>query len=202
MSEQVAFLDVDTQVDFVEPSGKLYAQGAEAIKENLAALVALARARSIPLVASVDAHGPDDAEFAQFPPHCLKGTPGQEKLPETRSEATRFVPSTTAEAVPDPTREHLVLEKQQFDLFSNPMAEPVLKATGAATFVVFGVVTEVCVRYAVLGLLERGFAVRLVTDAIWPITAEAGDAALAEMQAKGATLTTTAEVLAAYGAAA
>ncbi len=29
---KVAFIDVDTQVDFVEPSGKLYARGAEAIK--------------------------------------------------------------------------------------------------------------------------------------------------------------------------
>ena len=67
--------------------------------------------------------------------------------------------------------------------------------TGAKTFVVFGVVTEVCVRQATLGLLERGYQVRLVEDAIWPIDPKGGDEALAEMTSKGAVRVTTQEVL-------
>ena len=196
---RVAFVDIDTQVDFMERGGKLYAQGAEAIKSNLARLVRLARAQAIPLVSSVDAHGPDDEEFGQYPPHCLKGTPGQAKIKETTTGREVFVPNTPSSKIPDPTRVHAVLEKQQFSVFSHQKAEQVLAATTAREMVVFGVVTEVCVRFAVLGLLERGYAVQVVEDAVWPIDRKDGDAALAEFRAKGARLTTTEAVLRAHG---
>ena len=189
-----AFVDVDTQVDFMEPGGKLYAPGAEQIRRRVGRLIDFARAEGIPLVSSVDAHEPGDREFSEFPPHCLRGTPGQAKLPESSTAAMRFVPSQAGAPLPAPS-EHVVLEKQEFSLFSNPNAEQVFARTGAEDFVVFGVVTEVCVRQAALGLLERGYRVQLVEDAIWPITAEAGAAALAELTARGATLTSTAEVL-------
>lgn len=190
----IAFVDVDTQADFMLPGGKLYAPGAEEIRANLASLIQHARACGIPLVSSVDAHGEDDPEFGDYPPHCLRGTPGQAKLEETQTKAMRFVPSEAGAALPEPS-EHIVLEKQEFSLFSNPNAERAFAQTGAKTFAVFGVVTEVCVRHAALGLLERGYQVQLVEDAIWPITPEAGAAALEEMQAKGATLVTTSDLL-------
>lgn len=188
---KVAFIDVDTQVDFVEPAGKLYARGAEAIKPQLGRLVRLARAANIPLVSSVDAHGPSDAEFAQFPPHCLKGTPGQRKLPETSTGREVYVPNTPSDNIPDPTRVHAVLEKQQFSLFTHQKAEQVIGATGARDMVVFGVVTEVCVRQAVIGLLERGYAVQVVEDAIWPLDKEKGEQVLQDLERRGAKRTTT-----------
>ena len=165
----VAFVDIDTQVDFVEPGGKLYAQGAEAIKPNLSELIKYARAAKIPLVSSVDCHADGDEEFEQFPPHCLRGTPGQERVADVKTGAEVFVASAPSATLPDPKTEHVVLEKQQFSVFSNPVAERVFADTGADTFVVFGVVTEVCVQFAVMGLLERGYTVHVVDDAIWPI---------------------------------
>lgn len=197
----VALLDIDTQVDFVESVGKLYARGAEAIKPNLARLVSAARAAQVPLVASVDAHAEKDAEFAQYPPHCLRGTKGQEKVAETRSGREVFVASAASDALPDPRREHVVLEKQVFPVFGNANAERVFAKTGADTFYVFGVVTEVCVKAAVLGLLERGYRVKVVTDAIWPIEPKNGEAAKRDMVAKGAELVTTDEALAVLAAA-
>lgn len=192
-----AFLDVDTQIDFVEPSGKLYARGAEAIKPNLARLVALAQATKLPLVSSVDAHADGDAEFGQFPPHCLRGTKGQEKLAETRTGREVVVASAPAKTLPDPRTEHVVLEKQVFPVFGNENADAIFERTGADTFYVFGVVTEVCVSAAVLGLLDRGYAVKVVSDAIWPIDAKNGEAAKEEMVAMGAELVTTDEAIAA-----
>lgn len=192
---RIAFIDVDTQVDFMEPGGKLYAQGAEQIKPNLARLVRCAREHGVPLVSSVDAHAPGDAEFGEFPPHCLKGTPGQRKVVESITGREVIVENAPSDTIPDPTRVHPVLEKQQFSLFTNQRAEQVIGATGARELVVFGVVTEVCVRQAVLGLLERGYAVRVVEDAIWPIDPAGGAAALAEMTGAGARLTTTDAVL-------
>jgi nicotinamidase/pyrazinamidase len=193
-----AFLDVDTQVDFIEPAGKLYARGAETIKPNLARLVALARSSGIPLVASADAHQERDAEFTQYPPHCLRGTKGQTKVAETRREREVFVGSAKAASLPDPKKEAVVLEKQVFPVFGNENAEAIFARTGADTFYVFGVVTEVCVKAAVLGLRDRGYAVKLVSDAIWPIEEKAGEKAKEEMLARGAELVTTADVLASF----
>src|SRR5262245_19350489 len=87
----VIFWDVHTQRDLLEPAGKLFVPGAE-IEPRLARLLRLARERGIPLVASVIDHRLEDPEIAlknpdlrtTFPPHCLRGTPGQEKVPATR----------------------------------------------------------------------------------------------------------------------
>ncbi|HZU98405.1 MAG TPA: isochorismatase family cysteine hydrolase, partial [Planctomycetota bacterium] len=191
----IAFLDVDTQRDFIEPTGKLHARGAEAIRPNLGRLVQVAREARVPIVSSVDAHVANDPEFGQYPPHCLRGTPGQEKIEETRTGTEVFVPSARAETLPDPRAVHVVLEKQVFPIFGNANAEAILERTGADTFYVFGVVTEVCVKAAVLGLLERGRKVNVVSDAIWPIEARAGEAAKKEMAARGARFLTTAEAV-------
>ena len=197
----VAFVDIDTQVDFIEPHGKLYAAGAEAIKGRLGRLVEHALASGAPLVSSLDTHAEGDPEFERFPPHCLKGTKGHEKIAETRSGRERFITMNDV-TFPDPRSHHVVLEKDDFPVFAHPLASEVFAATGAQRFYVFGVVTEVCVKAAVLGLLARGYQVTLVEDAVWPISAEGGAAALAEMFEAGAQSITTAELLEARSVAA
>ena len=84
------FWDVDTQVDFMRPDGKLYVDGAERIVANLAALTDFAHGRGIRIVGSSDNHDPGDDELSEtpdfvdtFPPHCLRGTEGQARIPET-----------------------------------------------------------------------------------------------------------------------
>jgi len=198
MTAKLAFFDVDTQRDFLEPTGTLHVKGAERLAGNLAALVEHARARRIPIVASADAHSPDDPEFRQFPPHCVAGTPGQRKVPATSVEGTRTVPSRPVAAADlDGARAApaVLFEKQAFDAFTNPNLEPYLARLGALEFVVFGVATDYCVRAAALGLRQRGYAVRLVTDAIAPVAEDAGRRALEEMLAAGVVPTTTREVL-------
>jgi nicotinamidase/pyrazinamidase len=63
-------------------------------------------------------------------------------------------------------------------------------------FVVFGVVTEYCVRFAAKGLLERGRRVSVVQDAIETLKAEDGARTVAELQALGAKRITTDQALA------
>ena len=82
--------DVDTQVDFMLPEGKLYVPGAEETAPAMARLVAAARSAGIVHVASADDHELTDPELSEspdyettYPPHCLRGTRGARKVPET-----------------------------------------------------------------------------------------------------------------------
>src|ERR687883_106853 len=83
--------DVDTQVDFMLPEGKLYVPGAEETAPAMARLVDAAREAGIVHVASADDHELTDPEISDepdfrntYPPHCLRGTRGAQKIPETK----------------------------------------------------------------------------------------------------------------------
>lgn len=191
------FWDVDTQVDFISPQGKLCVPGAETIVPNLARLTACAQRHNLLVVASMDAHQPGDAEFAHYPPHCLVGTPGQVKIPETQLPRQAVLPSHPVDLPADlQAFDQIILEKQQFDVFTSPNTEPLLGRLGReAEFVLYGVVTEICVACAARGLLERGFRVRLVRDAVHHLDAARAHAVLSEIEALGGRSTTTEEVV-------
>src|SRR6185295_19130640 len=100
----VVFWDVDTQVDFMDPHGALYVKGSEDIRENLRLLTDHARRTGTRIVASVDFHAAADEELSPspdflvtFPPHCLRGTPGQEKVAETAPTNPLWIDSAPME---------------------------------------------------------------------------------------------------------
>ena len=163
--------DVDTQVDFMLPDGKLYVPGAEETVPAMKRLVDAARAAGIVHVASADDHELTDAEISAepdfvttYPPHCLRGTRGARKIPETDQEDP--VP-LALDPVPDrylEGREFLLLKKN-FDVFTNPHTERLLERLDPDEIVVFGVATDVCDDAAIRGFLARGLNVRFVEDA-------------------------------------
>jgi nicotinamidase/pyrazinamidase len=192
------FWEVDVQADFMLPGGKLYVPGAEKIIPNVKRLVDEARAGRVLLVSSGDAHGENDPEFAKFPPHCLKGTPGAELLPEARAEKILRIPNEPSYGLPEKfnSGEQIHLEKQTLDVFNNVHTDELVERQGHdAEFVVFGVVTEFCVRCAAKGLLERGRKVSIVTDAIEQIDSAEGKRTLEELKALGARFIITDEAL-------
>jgi nicotinamidase/pyrazinamidase len=163
--------DVDTQVDFMLPHGKLYVPGAEHTIPAMQRLVDAARASGIVHVASADDHELTDAEIADepdfrntYPPHCLRGTRGALKIPETEQEDP--VP-ITLELLPErylQGREFLILTKT-FDVFTNPNTDVLLDRLDPDEVVVFGVATDVCDDAAIRGFLARGRKVTFVEDA-------------------------------------
>src|ERR1700693_3153011 len=182
---KTVFFDVDTQIDFVYPAGSLYVPGAERILPAVAKLN-----RRAPLVIStMDAHAEDDPEFKIYPHHCVVGTTGQQKPASTLLDQ-RATLLTALEGI-----RQLILEKQKLDCFSNPHLRPVLAKLGAERYVVYGVVTEICVRCAAFGLLETGKRVELVTDAIKALDEGAAEKMFSEFTAAGGVLTTVSEVL-------
>jgi len=192
------FFDVDTQVDFMLPTGALYVPGAEEIVPNLVRLMNHARRNAIPVLSSADAHTPDDPEFKLWPPHCVIGTPGQRRIPETQFADAVVIPSRPG-AFTAPARwiGQFIIEKPTYDTQDNPNFNAVLRALGPRRAVVFGVATEYCVRADALTLRRHGCPVEVVTDAIRPITEEGGRRAIEEMRAAGVEFVTTEQVLSA-----
>lgn len=159
---KTVFFDVDTQLDFLYPAGALYVPGAERIVKTLAELTAFAAAHQIQIVSTMDAHWEDDPEFKTWKPHCVVETAGQQKAAGTLRSQRAVLNSPTASK----DAAQIIVEKQKLDCFTNPNLRPLIELLKADRFVVYGVVTELCVQCAAFGLLETGARVDLVTDAI------------------------------------
>lgn len=169
---KTVFFDVDTQLDFLYPAGALYVPGAEKIVPALSRLTRFAVENQIQIISTADAHSEDDPEFKLWKPHCVVGTVGQQK----------------AALVSDASQ--IIIEKQHVDCFTNPTLRPLLDRLGADRYVVYGVVSEVCVRYAIFGLLDTGARVEVVTDAIQSLNADEERAMLEGFQKGGGRLST------------
>src|SRR5439155_16159731 len=159
-SRDVIFWEVDCQVDFMLPGGKLYVRGAEKLLPNIRRLTNAAREGKVFLVSHGCFHTPDDPEFKQFPPHCVQGTPGAELVPEAVTESVARVPNSAECQLPSDLQKYqqILLEKQTLNIFETHHAADLVEQLGGSSpeFVVFGVTTEFCVRLAAKGLLERG----------------------------------------------
>jgi nicotinamidase/pyrazinamidase len=198
-SSNLVFWEVDTQADFMLPGGKLYVPGAERLLPNICRLTDAARQGRVFLVSHGCYHTKDDPEFKVFPPHCIKGTPGSAVVPEALAEKIVTIPNDPAATLPRDLSQYqqVHLEKQTLDIFESRHAAELVKRLGGDTeFVVFGVVTEYCVRLAARGLLERRHRVAVVKDAIETLKAEDGERTIAELEALGAKFITTDQALA------
>ncbi len=198
-SRDVIFWEVDTQADFMLPGGKLYVPGAERLLPNIRRLTDAARQGRVFLVSHGCFHTEGDPEFKTFPPHCIKHTAGSAYVSEALTGKVVTVPNEPAAALPRDLAQYqqILLEKQTLDIFESRHADDLVKRLGKnAEFVVFGVVTEYCVRFAAKGLLERGRRVSVVKDAIETLKAEDGARTVAELQALGAKFITTDQALA------
>jgi nicotinamidase/pyrazinamidase len=202
----VILWDVDTQVDFMLPEGKLYVPGAEGTIPAMLELVEAARASGIVHVASADDHEltdpeiSDDPDFVNtYPPHCLRGTRGAERIPETEQEdplPLSLVPYPPG-LLPDLVggRREVLLLKKNFDVFTNPNTEPLLDVLDPDAIVVFGVATDVCDDAAIRGFLRRGYTVRFVEDAARGLNHERVSACTAAWREGGVEFTTASEVV-------
>jgi nicotinamidase/pyrazinamidase len=196
---RVVFWEVDAQEDFMLPGGKLYVSGAEKIIPNIKRLVDQARAGRVLLISSACRHLPNDPEFKVFPPHCVRGTPGERIVPQGLAQKMLSIPNDGTVKLPESIldNQQLVLEKQTLDVFANPHTEAIVARLGKDTeYLVFGVVVEHCVYLAAKGLLDRGHKVSIVKDAVETLTGADGQRSLDELKSLGAAFISTDEAVA------
>ncbi len=181
------FLDVDTQRDFMLPTGALYVPGAERIIPKLRRLFDFARKNEITILSSADAHTANDPEFQQFPAHCIQGSEGQRKLDDTLLPRPMIFQNKPVDRnLLEVVRKHqqIIIEKQTLDLFTNPVAERMLRVLPPRA-IVFGVTTEYCVKLACLGLHRFGVQTAVVSDATRALAPATEKKALEEMRQAG-----------------
>jgi nicotinamidase/pyrazinamidase len=205
VSSSPVLWDVDTQVDFVCPDGRLPVPGADEAAPAMALLVEWARSSGVVHVASADDHELTDPEISAtpdfastYPPHCLRGTRGAARIPETEQvdplpfSHTAYPPGLVPGLVAG--RTEILLLKKSFDVFTNPNADAVLAALDPAEVIVFGVATDVCDHAAIVGLLRRGRRVAFVEDASRGLDAARTRACLQQWHDAGVRFTTSADV--------
>jgi nicotinamidase/pyrazinamidase len=209
--KRTLFWDVDTQEDFISATGLLAVPGAEAIRPALARLTEHAHDRGIRIVATADDHDVGHAEITSaeaadwrstFPPHCMRGTPGQRKVAETALrnalviEPVPLPPADIANAVAAHEGD-ILLHKPSLDVFRwNPSAETVLHTLAPDRIVLYGVATDFCVVAAIEGVrrLRPQAELLVVRDAIAAIDTARGDALCASWAASGVTLVSSPDV--------
>ncbi len=185
---------VDAQQDFMLPDGALYVPGAQSLIGPMNAwLDALDPSETAGVLLTFDTHYAEtyaaSAEAAQFPLHCVRASPGWQSVIDVD-----VIPA----AIPLYT-----LEKGVFAMWDEPnvvihdarfperLATPRdrffddLRQNGIAEVTVVGVAADFCVRWAVEGLIERGFHVVVRAAMTCGIVRQIGDLAADEWSGKG-----------------
>jgi nicotinamidase/pyrazinamidase len=176
----VVFFNVDTQYDFMRDDethkGALPVPGARDIEGKLEELTKFAAEHRLKVVNTADWHIEDSFEISDkpdykttFPPHCMQNTKGALYVPATDPENPYVIDWQESILDEDKVQSHrnLVLLKDEFSVFTgSPHTERVLELIKPTVAVVYGVATNVCVHYAVMGLRQHDIAVRVPIDAI------------------------------------
>ena len=164
---------VDTQWDFMAGEGALSVAGADALVAPMQAwLSGLSPSDVTGVLFTFDTHFVEtyaaSPEAQMFPIHCVRGTRGWSNMLDI--------------ALVDPAIPAWRIEKGVFDMWAEPglaledardqTAPTILRETffanlavgGITDVTVIGVAADYCVRWAVEGLIEHGFAVTVPAD--------------------------------------
>jgi len=174
------FWNVDTQYDFMRDDesfkGTLPIQGAREIEANLVKLTEFAEANKIQVVNTADWHKEDSYELSdnpdfmnKFPPHCLQYTKGAKFVPATNPGNPYKIGWEDGKIDLEEIvrRRNIIIYKDKFDVFKgNPHTKKIIETINPDITIVYGVATNVCVDFAVKGLIENNIQIYVPMDAI------------------------------------
>ena len=195
--------------------------GASRIIPALEHTVRWLRAHTSSVVFTGDWHADDDREIDRehpdfrdtYPAHCMgAGSDAAERRGAELIEAIaprdavviidRDASATTADRAASHAAAGgtVMIQKREFSVFEGQaQTDRFLEALTHALrmrpeIIVCGVATDVCVRMAVEGFLDRGYDVTVVRDAVWGLGIQADESLFATWRARGARIATLAEL--------
>lgn len=206
------FFAVDCQKDFLSPTGVLYVRDSMYIRDKLQLLTQIAEEENIKVINTADFHTDQSKEISEkpdfvntFPRHCMIYDDGSDFIEEINPKTfddnyyiVNYTDSVIDEAKFYRAR-NIIIFKDAFDVFaSNKLTEEVLiklqKKQIIKNVVVYGVVTSICVKFAIDGLLKHKFKVFLVIDAIKDLPEYPTEDLYAKWINLGVILTTTEKI--------
>jgi nicotinamidase/pyrazinamidase len=203
MNQDTIFWDVDTQFDFMHPTGRLYVPGAERIVDTVGEIRRFALTNGFSIIADVDWHRLTDPEISSqpdfkttFPPHCMAGEPGSERVGYLGDVPIDYV--HIQDVTMDHLRRlvakdqfHLVLRKGTVNVFEYPKTDHLIDLIRPRQVAVFGVALDFCVYYVLRGLAaHHGIEVFLLKDATQGMGTRSPDEVHHEVEQMGVHVTT------------
>jgi nicotinamidase-related amidase len=147
-----ALLIIDVQNDFANPSGRLYARGAEGVIQPIKRLLLSARRAGATVIYTQDWHVRDDPEFKIWGEHAVEGTWGAEIVEELK-----------------PADGEIRIRKPSYDAFYSTPLDHILRSRNIRTLILAGLLGNVCVLCTAIGGAMRGYKLVVPVDAIFTI---------------------------------
>lgn len=147
-----AILVIDMLNEFCKPGGAMVLPGYETLIPPQKAVIDAARQAACPILFVVDTHRRNvhqDREWLKRTPHCVEGTWGAQVIEDL-----------------DPRPDDLYVVKRRYSAFFNTDLDLTLRDLQVNTVVVFGVVTNICVRSTVHDAFFLGYQVIVPEDCV------------------------------------
>ena len=202
-SKKTIFWDVDTQFDFMKPQGALYVPGAQEIIDKVSEVRRFALDNGYSILSDVDWHRMDNPEISEqpdmkttFPPHCMAGTPGAERVGDLGSVPIDYIDigevyMAQLRRLVRKDQFHIVIRKQSLNVFDNPNAHKLVDLVRPEHVVVFGVALDCCVYYVLTELSKHeGVRLSLLTDATKGLHTRPDEEVYDELRQRGVAITT------------
>jgi nicotinamidase-related amidase len=182
-------VDVDIQQDMFLADGKVCVRNHRRVLANIRRVMAWARRQRIRQISLALLHDP--SRYGSNGDFCVAGTEGVRKIHYTLRDRHADFGDDAGTDLPRQLLtdyNQVILYRHTEDPFEQPRIDRLFSETRATEFIVIGSLAEGAVRLLVLGLLVRKRAVTLITDALGNRDKAAAEVALRQMQAKGAKL--------------
>ncbi len=192
-------IDVNTQQDFLKSDGAIPVANLDDILPKIKKIFSWAKKHKVPIISPTDIHRPGTEKIKSPLFHCIEGTPGQKKLAFTLFPK-RYVIEHNSSDLSLPGNllgkyRQIIIHKRTNDVFTNPRADRFFSEIQSKRMIVFGVGAERAIKMLVLGLLSRCKHPIVIKDACGYWDKESADLALRQVEAKGAVMITTEELI-------
>ncbi|WP_457570193.1 nicotinamidase [Desulfurobacterium sp.] len=180
LTEKDALIVVDVQKDFC-PGGALPVPFGDKVVEPLNLYIKIFSSAGLPIFATRDWHPENHISFKKngglWPVHCLQNSEGAEFHDNLRLPPDAFIINKGDRP-----------ELEAYSGFQGTLLDSLLKERGVKRVFVGGLATDYCVKHTVIGGLNLGYQVFLLSDAVAAVNVnpQDGEAAVMEMLGKGA----------------